>query len=586
MKLFATIVLSCSALIATAQNPNPIRVNQVGYYPTAEKTATIEKSGYAKSYEIKDKATGKTVWKGKALRTAVSPISGKERAIIDFSSITTPGEYIIKAGKYTQTFAVKDHAFAEVAKAGMKAFYLQRASVLILTEHAGEYARPMGHADTQVMVHPSAATNKRPAGTIINSAGGWYDAGDYNKYIVNSAFSIGLLLSAYEMNSAYFNAMDLNIPESKNNIPDFLDEIMVNLQWMLTMQDPDDGGVYHKMTTPNFEAFVMPTECHQQRYVVQKTTAAALDFAATMALASRIYKQYPEYKTWSEEALKKAEYAYEWAKKNPTVYYLQNEMNKQYEPAINTGAYDDNNVDDEFRWASIEIASANADITTLKDMKTTMQSLNPGQKLNLPVWGEVSMMPTYGMIGYLNMAGYLDLMKQRMGRMIDSHIYDFLGKYLAEVPTSCYNAPYGNSATDFQWGGNAEVCCGRGFAMLYAYRVTGLDKYLKGALEIADYLLGRNATGYCYVTGFGSFSPQHPHQRLSAADGIDAPLPGFLVGGPNPGKQDAEYCKSYTSDYADECYADDLGSYASNEIAINWNASLVAFLAWLDAEMK
>jgi endoglucanase len=95
--------------------------------------------------------------------------------------------------------------------------------------------------------------------------------------------------------------------------------------------------------------------------------------------------------------------------------------------------------------------------------------------------------------------------------------------------------------------------------------------------------MGRNATGYCYVTGFGDKSPLHPHHRISEADGVEAPFPGMLVGGPNPGQQDKKDMKTaYTSNYPDESYMDVMESYASNEIAINWNASLVAFLCWLD----
>ena len=134
------------------------------------------------------------------------------------------------------------------------------------------------------MVHPSAASTKRPAGTIISSPKGWYDAGDYNKYIVNSGFTLGLILQSYQLHQDRFNALNLQIPESDNNIPDILDEMMYNLEWMLTMQDPTDGGVYHKLTTPNFEGFVMPEDCKQQRYVVQKTTTTALDFAATQRI--------------------------------------------------------------------------------------------------------------------------------------------------------------------------------------------------------------------------------------------------------------------------------------------------------------
>lgn len=137
------------------------------------------------------------------------------------------------------------------------------------------------------MVHPSAASTKRPAGTIISSPKGWYDAGDYNKYIVNSGFTLGLILQSYQLHQDRFNALNLQIPESDNNIPDILDEMMYNLEWMLTMQDPTDGGVYHKLTTPNFEGFVMPEDCKQQRYVVQKTTTTALDFAATQRIPEK-----------------------------------------------------------------------------------------------------------------------------------------------------------------------------------------------------------------------------------------------------------------------------------------------------------
>ncbi len=108
-------------------------------------------------------------------------------------------------------------------------------------------------------------------------------------------------------------------------------------------------------------------------------------------------------------------------------------------------------------------------------------------------------------------------------------------------------------------------------------------KYRKDALRAADYVLGRNATGFCYVTGYGVKSPRHPHQRISEADGIDDPMPGLLVGGPNPGQQDLASGINYPSKAPDESYADVMASYASNEIAINWNASLVGLLSWLDA---
>ena len=151
------------------------------------------------------------------------------------------------------------------------------------------------------------------------------------------------------------------------------------------------------------------------------------------------------------------------------------------------------------------------------------------------------------------------------------------------VGQSSFQSPFGNSPRDFGWGCLAESCCCQAIALLYADQMTGTAKYRRYALQNADYLLGRNATGYCYVTGFGDLSPMHPHHRPSDADGIEKPFPGMLVGGPNPGQQDKKDMKAaYPSQVPDESYIDDMQSYASNEIAINWNASLVAFLCWLD----
>ena len=159
------------------------------------------------------------------------------------------------AGRHQQSFIISSDPYTEALKASIKGYYYQRSGESLERKYAGEYVRPAAHLDTHVMVHPSAATPKRPAGTIISSPKGWYDAGDYNKYIVNSGFTLGLILQSYQLHQDRFNSLNLQIPESDNKIPDILDEMMYNLEWMLTMQDPTDGGVYHKLTTPNFEGF-------------------------------------------------------------------------------------------------------------------------------------------------------------------------------------------------------------------------------------------------------------------------------------------------------------------------------------------
>lgn len=567
-----TLATSCTQEATPLPEGQPIQLNQVGYYPNAEKVAVIESEGINKSYKLTD-ANGKTVWEGEASRQSTSPWSAKVRDIVDFSTVTTPGTYTLHAGLYSQQVVIAEHAVAEVAKAGMKAFYLQRTGMPIEEQYAGVYARPAAHPDNEVMVHPSAASKKRPAGTIISSPYGWYDAGDFNKYIVNSGFTIGMMLDAYAQAPEYFNAMELNIPESQNLTADFLDEIMYNLKWMISMQDPADGGVYHKLTNPSFEAFIMPAEAKKPRYVVQKGTCATLDFAATLAQSARIYRDMPDYADWTPKAIAAAEKAYQWAKKNPEVMYDQNKINEQFDPKISTGTYDDHSALDEFFWAATELYLTTGKKAYLADAKKYAP-----KDFVLPVWGDLGALGTFEWINAEN-AEMTELLKPGLLAYADAQ--------LAQTETSSFQAPFGNVPSDFHWASIPEGCAGMGVCLMYAYKLTGDEKYLKGALQNVDYMLGRNATGYCFVTGFGSKPVMHPHQRISSCDGIDDPLPGFISGGPNPGKQDmATVQAEYPSDYPDECYLDNQNSYASNEIAINWNAYLVALAGWVDAAMS
>ena len=565
-------------LSTSCTSAQSIKVNQVGYYPSETKVAVIEPTVTAKSFVLKD-AKGKKVWSGKAVRTSVSPFTQKVRQVVDFSTVKTPGTYTFVAGKEEQKVVIKENAFADVAKAAMKAFYLQRTGMPIEAKYAGAYARPAAHMDDKVVVHPSAASPLRPAGTVISSPYGWYDAGDFNKYIVNSGFTIGVLLQAYEINKVYADKMNLVIPESEDAVPDFLDEVMYNLKWMITMQDPYDGGVYHKLTTPNFEGFEMPVNCHQTRYVVQKSTQASLDFAASLAQAARIYSAYPKYQSFAKEAVKAAERAYAWAVKNPTFYYDQNGNNQKYSPKVNTGMYDDKASADEFFWAATELYLTTKQNSYFEQAKSFMP-----QSYRVPTWGEVSGLGVQQWINQ-SLLGKIDGIDFPVEKM-KADLLAFCDDCMLRMPTSSFNAPHGNRVQDFPWGSNSEMCAGQGIALTYAYTLTKDHKYLSAAIADADYLLGRNATGYCFVTGFGTKQVMHPHQRLSEADGIDAPLPGFLAGGPNPGQQDIANVTTYPSKAADESYTDDMNSYASNEIAINWNAYLVGLMMTIDAELS
>ena len=558
-----------------SSSSSEIRINQVGFSPQQEKTATIDVCATDAppcSVYILSEA-GDTVWTGIASTTMLNPVSGKPRQLVDFSALTTPGNYTIHALGQSAKLTITDRPYRYLTRQALRAFYHQRTAMPIEEPYAEGSARAAGHPDDHVLVHPSAATDERPANTVIASPGGWYDAGDYNKYIVNSGYTMGVFLMAYEQQSAYYDTLSLNIPESSLPVPDMLAEAMYNIRWMLTMQDTD-GGVYHKLTNPEFESFIRPDECQKPRYVVLKTTAAALDFAATMALAARVYAPYEHvYPGFVAEATAAALRAWDWALAYPAIYYDQNAMNEQYTPAVITGAYDDYDVQGEFYWAATELYLLTRD----NQYRDAALAYCPAA-FTPATWGDVTELASIEWI--LHPQGVEAFAADKQAALLT-----YLQPYLDEAESiSVHRSPYGNREEDFFWGCNSEGCCWRGVECLYAYHLTGEEKYLVNAERCLNHILGQNATGYCYVTGFGVKPTKDPHHRLSYSH-PKGTLPGFLAGGPNRMRQDAEtdgvrYPKNVS---ADESYLDFQPSYASNEVTINWNVTLFALTAGLDA---
>ena len=569
--LFRLVLLASQGL-----QPRPtdaIRLNQVGFYPSAPKAAFVVGAArdtfYVVTADLKD-----TVFTGLLGPRRATALSSDTTRAADFSALRTPGQYVVLVPGLgaSYRFAIRPRVLEELARGALKAFYFQRASLALEPRYAGRWSRAAGHPDTQVLVHPSAASAGRPAGTVISAPGGWYDAGDYNEYIVNSGITVATLLSLYEDFPAYVRTLDVDIPESGHGVPDLVQEALWNLRWMLTMQDPSDGGVYHKLTEPRFEGFVRPAEARSPRYVVQKSTAAALDFAAVMAQASRVLRSFESrLPGLADSALTAAVHAWSWARHHPDVFYDQERLNQQFEPHIETGTYGDRDVRDEFIWAATELG-----VTTRQDSFFTAVPVFPDSSAPLPNWRQVRTLAYYTLARFRAglppaVAGDRARLERTLVRAADD--------LMQPASRTAYGTLMGGRAADFIWGSNS-VAANQGIALVVAYRLTGDPSYLRHALSNLDYLLGRNATGYSFVTGLGSRTPLHPHHRPSAADGIDAPVPGLLVGGPNPGRQDG--C-AYPVTAPDKAYVDDVCAYASNEVAINWNAPLVYLAAALEA---
>lgn len=554
-----------------------IRLNQVGFYPKGPKIAVVvgEQSG---TFQLMTPDLKKTVYTGTLSEQRTNRISGKTTRLADFSAFTGTGTFVVVVPGLGHSYPVevRNKVLRDVAIGSLKGFYYQRMSTDLPARYAGQWSRPAGHPDTRILIHPSAATDKRPAGTVISAPRGWYDAGDYNKYIVNSGITMGTLLSLYEDFPDYAQAFEINIPESGNKMPDLLDEALWNLRWMLAMQDPNDGGVYHKLTNPSFDGMVMPDKATKDRYVIQKSITATLDFAAVMAQASRVYKAYNrQLPGLADSCLTAAVSAWNWAKQHPEARYSQNAMNQQFDPDVTTGSYEDRDASDEWIWAAAELY-----VTTKDEAYYTAVNLFPDDKTPLPSWPQVRTLAYYTLARHANALttrGKADLpqLKDRLVRFADN--------LLEGTDKQAFGTVMGRSAQDYIWG-SSSVAANQGIALIQAYRLTRNANYLNFALANLDYLLGRNAVGYSFVTGFGDKPVMKPHHRPSVADGIEAPVPGLLSGGPNGNAPRQDKCTGYVPNApADETFIDESCSYASNEIAINWNAPLVYLAAALDA---
>ncbi|MEO7427308.1 MAG: glycoside hydrolase family 9 protein, partial [Fibrobacteria bacterium] len=334
-----------------------IRVNQIGFHPQAGKKGVVVNTS-ATSFFISTPDLADTVFKGSLGDAKLYAPSAEQARLADFSALRKPGTYVLGVPDLgvSHPFKIDEHVDVEVTKGAIRGFYYQRASATLTAANAGKWARAPGHPDNRVYVHASAASAARPAETVIAAGKGWYDAGDYNKYVVNSGISTYTLLALYHHYPVFFDSLKLNIPESGNNIPDLLDESLWNLRWMMAMQDPNDGGVYHKLTSADFSGFVMPEADGAKRYVVQKSVTAALNLAATAAYAARVFRKFDgPLPGFADSALGVARKAWKWARENPTATYSQTKMNLSFTPVVNTGEYGDGSPTDEFFWAGMEL---------------------------------------------------------------------------------------------------------------------------------------------------------------------------------------------------------------------------------------
>jgi endoglucanase len=587
-----------------------ILVNQVGYIPGMKKTAVllsdsdkpvsfgVYRNNGSSSEGSKDQY--ERVYDGQSTVFGFDPDSGDNVHILDFSAVDEAGEYVISTdgGAQSRVFKIGISSdYSSMLYDSLNYFYQNRSAIDIQSQYitsgdAASLARRAGHTSDNASV--LSVWGYSGTSGSVDVTGGWYDAGDHGKYVVNGGISVWILQNMYEnalttgMESVFGDGTML-IPENSNSYPDLLDEARWEMEWMLKMQisgSAYDGMVYHKATDEKWTGLaVAPADDPQPRVLYPPTTTATLNLAACAAQSARLWSGIDD--SFAKECLDAAKRAYDAAKSHPDMY-------APMEDTPGGGAYGDDNADDEFYWAACELYITTGDDKYLSDAKSSpyylhvLTDLSGGESVNTFGsfdWGHTAT------LGTLSLVLTQDLLPARdLETAVD--VLDKAASVFTDMESrQGYGLPYAastlsstDSSNGYLWGSNSFVM-DNAMVLAYAYLKTGKEEYLNGAISAMDYILGRNANDYCYVTGYGSHSAMYPHHRFWA-NLIDDSFPmapaGVLVGGPNSGMQDPWVrgmgWKKGTIPPA-KCYLDHIEAYSANECAINWNAPL----AWMTA---
>jgi endoglucanase len=565
MKL-SMALLACLALQA-ATPATAIKIDQVGYLPTGPKFALVvlagQQSGKAINFSVRRVKDDSVAFQGVLGSPALDGDTGDQVRAADFSKMIESGTFYLDVPNVGRSwnFRVANDVFARTYYLAARSYYGQRCGTAVnLGPEFPGYQHGVCHTDG---AYDSSSGKKGKRA----SSHGWHDAGDYGRYVVNSGISTATLLWTWDLFSRGVEKIDLRLPESGNKVPGILNEARWNMDWLLTMQDRD-GGVWHKQTSSHFCGFIMPEADQLTSLVIGsgrspfKTSCATADFAAVTAIAARVFSPFDP--AYAQKCLAASQNAWSWLKQNPDAIFRN-------PPGISTGEYGDAHCDDERLWAAAELLRATGEAeyenyfaAHYRDYLSTIRSDNP------PSWPMVASLAlwTYVLGGGKNATAVNDIRQQSLAAA--DAILERAGSHPYRITMTAKN---------YIWGSNG-VAANYSMQLLLADKLRANSRYRDAAVENLHYLLGRNPFSLSWVTQTGSNSVQHIHHRLSAADGIAAPWPGLLAGGPNPGRQDSAMQKLVPPDtLPGKAYIDLEAAYACNEIAINWNAPLVFSLA-------
>ena len=201
-----------------------IHLNQVGYGADMPKKAVI--TGKGENCFVVSADNG-MVFEPSITEPCFDSASEDTVRIVDFTEVKKPGQYFLFADGLKKTFYINERPYRALTGALVKGMYYQRCGCALDEKHAGVFQHKICHTGKATLIDDKSV--------VMDVSGGWHDAGDYGRYIVPAAVTVGHLLYAYELFPKAFGD-ELNIPESGNGIPDILNECRYELEWMMKMQ--------------------------------------------------------------------------------------------------------------------------------------------------------------------------------------------------------------------------------------------------------------------------------------------------------------------------------------------------------------
>ena len=556
-----------------------IVVDQFGYRTSAEKLAIARSpvQGFdantsftpGASIDVVDVTTGTSVWAGApvawnggATDSSTPTGSGDKTWWITFSSLTTPGTYVIvdKTNNVrSYGFRVADNVYANALKAALKMLYYQRSGIAKDAKYAGA-----GWADGASFPNDKTCLSYTTQSNPKDVSGGWYDAGDYNKYTSWAAAYIVLLLRAYVENPAAFDD-NVNIPESNNGVPDVLDEVMWEIDFLKRMQDGagTNGAVLCVVgETGQSGSNTSPPSGYVSNCAYgEATTNATINTAGAFAYASSVLGSLPSLKTYASDLLTRAQKAWTWAQANPAVFFTNSGKLAAGEQEGGSSALAGNLLSAS---ALLFAATGNATYQTYFDANYDANSLTTNLASYVGPWST----PVYdALLTYAVAPGATPSVATAIMSSVLSGVKG--GNNLPRYKNN--SDSYGAYLETYTWGSNQNKAAqGSVFTYIpvYSLDATQNSVALAAAERFVHYFHGLNPLSKVYLTNVNGIGASNSVTMLYhswfapgtvwSTVGVSTygPAPGYLVGGPNPG-------------YAlDSCCPSGCGSPANNALCV------------------